>query len=154
MTPRAGQVRILHANGGVLRVRDSGHSKPALVFLCDPPVTIEAHDDLITAFDAQFWIIVVELPNFGFSRGGSLRSATFDGAVDIVEDALKQLELGGCLLFGPCICGFVAAELARRDELAINGIVLLQTPDKLGLLEWVERMDPRGYCEFLCSASC
>ena len=47
-------------------------------------------------------------------------------------------------MFGPCICGFVAAELAARAQLPIKGLVLMQTPDREGMLSWVERMDPKG----------
>ena len=127
-----------------LRVRDSGGASTALVFLCDPPVTVEAYDDLIASFQPDFRVIVVELPGFGFSRISSAGQLTFSGAVEAIEAALASLDLDSIVLFGPCVCGFVATELAARGKLPINGVVLMQTPDKAGMLDWVERMDQRG----------
>lgn len=141
--PPHGQTLIVEVSDGALRIRDSGGAGYALVFLCDPPVTVEAYDEVISAFSSQYRVVVVELPHFGFSRMHSAKSATFAGAVRTVEEALKSLNLEACILIGPCISGFVAAELVQRGELRTKGLVLLQTPDKEGLLAWVERMDPK-----------
>ena len=141
--PAHEQTHGIEVPDGVLRIRDSGGTNNALVFLCDPPVSVEAYDELIDVFAARYRVVVVELPNFGFSKSRSTRTATFAGAVADVEAALESLDLGACVLFGPCICGFVAAELARRGQLHVRGVVLMQAPDKAGLLAWVERMDPK-----------
>ncbi|MGB5336971.1 MAG: alpha/beta hydrolase [Woeseiaceae bacterium] len=142
--PAHAQTYSVDVNASTLRVRDSGGASKALVFLCDPPVTVEAYDDLIASFQPDFRIIVVELPGFGFSRTSSAGQLTFSGAVEAVEAALAFLDFDSIVVFGPCVCGFVAAELAARGKLPINGVVLMQTPDKAGMLAWVERMDQRG----------
>lgn len=142
--PAHKQTRAVGASNGWLRVRDSGGGKEALVFLCDPPIMVESYDKLIECFQPRYRVIVIELPNFGFSRTASSSALTFDGAVREIEVAIGALDLDACVLFGPCICGFVAAELAARAQLPIRGLILMQTPDREGMLSWVERMDPKG----------
>jgi pimeloyl-ACP methyl ester carboxylesterase len=142
--PPHAQTRLVQTADANLRIRDSGGSRQALVFLCDPPVTVEAYDELIDAFQPEFRVLVVELPCFGFSSVSSTAALSFDGAVRAVEAAISSLELDLVVLFGPCICGFIVAEIAARGTLPVGGVVLMQTPDKAGMVSWVERMDPKG----------
>lgn len=143
--PRHQQTQIVETSDSCLRIRDSGGSNRALVFMCDPPITVEAYDELIAAFQPNYRVIVLELPGFGFSRTSAVSAVLFDGTVLAVESVILSLKLDACVLFGPCVCGFVAAELARRARLPIEGLVLMQTPDREGILSWVDRMDPKGY---------
>jgi len=127
-----------------MRIRDTGGKNQALIFLCDPPVTVEAYDELIACFQPNHRVIILELPSFGFSRISSSSALTFEGAVRVTEEAIKLLNLEACVVFGPCICGFLAAELVSRGQLPIKGLVLMQTPDKEAMLSWVNRVDPKG----------
>lgn len=138
------QSRVIETTGSSLRIRDSGGKNQALIFLCDPPITIEAYDELIACFQPSYRVIVIELPCFGFSKISNADALTFAGAVRDTEAAIRSLNLGACVVFGPCICGFVASELVARARLPIKGLVLMQTPDKEGMQSWVERMDPKG----------
>jgi len=138
------QPRIIETPNCSIRVRDSGGSNQALIFLCDPPVTVEAYDELIACFQPQHRVIVIELPSFGFSRISNASALTFEGALQETEEAIKSLNLDSCILFGPCICGFLAAELVARAVLPIKGLVLMQTPSKEDMLSWVKRVDPKG----------
>lgn len=142
--PAHKQTRVVETGAAALRIRDSGGAGRALILLCDPPVTVEAYDDLIASFEPDFRVIIVELPGFGFSRTSSADQLTFYGAVEAVEAAIGILQLESVVLFGPCICGFVVAELAARGSLPIVGVVLMQTPDKAGMLAWVGRMYRKG----------
>ncbi len=142
--PEHKQTSTITVGASSVRVRDTGGSRRALVFLCDPPITVEAYDELINCFIPDFRVIVAEVPGFGFSRASTDRQLSFVGAVELVEAALTSLELESIVLFGPCICGFVATELAARGNLPVAGVVLMQSPDKAGILAWVERMDPKG----------
>lgn len=142
--PAHEQSRKVATSSSSLRIRDSGGNNQALVFLCDPPITIEAYDELIASFQPRYRVVVIELPCFGFSTIKEAFSLTFDGAVREVEAVIKSLDLDSCILFGPCVCGFVATELAARAKLPIKGLVLMQTPDRQGMLSWVARMDPNG----------
>ncbi|MBB3045900.1 pimeloyl-ACP methyl ester carboxylesterase [Litorivivens lipolytica] len=142
--PEHEQTSIISVGSASVRLRDTGGTGNSLVFLCDPPITVEAYDGLISAFSPDFRVIVAEVPGFGFSRASSGRQLSFTGAVEIVETALASLELKSVVLFGPCICGFVATEIASRGNLPVAGVVLMQAPDKEGMLAWVERMDPKG----------
>lgn len=126
-----------------VRVRDTGGQLPPLVFLCDPPVTVEAYDDLIALLSDSFRVVVIELPGFGFSWAKSKNALAFQQTVEAVEAAILKICDRPAILFGPCICGFVAAELSRREVVSIAGVVLMQTPDFSGMLQWREGMDPK-----------
>lgn len=142
--PEHQQTYSLAAGQCTLRIRDSGGCENPLIFLCDPPMTVEAYDDLIDAFQPDYRVLVVELPGFGFSRTSDADQLGFQGAVESVEAAISKLDLGGAVLFGPCVCGFVATEIARRGRISLRGVVLMQTPNKAEMLSWVERMNPKG----------
>ena len=141
--PHHPQTRLVTTSGAVVRVRDTGGLRPALVFLCDPPNTIEHYDALIAALGPSARVIVVELPGFGFSRAARSSALGFDGAVDAIEEALAALDSGPVVLAAPCITGFVAVALTARARLEVSGLVLLQVPDVAGIRAWTDRMDPR-----------
>lgn len=142
--PAHGQTRTIVTSNSRLRIRDSGGNNQALIFLCDPPITIEAYDELIASFQPDYRVVVIELPCFGLSKISNESALSFKGAVLEVEQAIALLNLDACILFGPCVCGFVATELTARAKLPIKGLILMQTPDKQGMLSWVGRMDPKG----------
>ena len=141
--PTHPETAILPTLRSDIRVRDSGGNRPTVVFLCDPPVIVEAYDDLIAAFHDEYRVLIMELPGFGFSKASSSTSSRFRESVEALETALASLRLDSFVICGPCICGFVAAELARRERLPVKGIVMMQTPDLEGLRAWRSRMDPK-----------
>lgn len=131
-----------------LRYRDTapGADRPTLVTFCDPPNMIEHYDALIDAFGGAWRVIVIELPGFGFSHAKAGDALAFAGTVTAVEQLLLDLAPTDTTLWGPCICGFVAAELAARaadSGLDVRALVLVQTPDHAGMLAWAGRMDPK-----------
>lgn len=137
-------ITIISTKEADVRLRDSGGSLPSIVFFCDPPVMVEAYDDIIMHLKHEYRVIVVELPGFGFSKTHSAETHYFSKTVTAIESALQQLALGQMILCGPCICGFVASELVRREILPVKGLVLMQTPDINGMSQWQETMDPKG----------
>lgn len=141
--PQATDTRMVDTQLVSVRVRDTGGQLPPLVFLCDPPVTVEAYDDLIALLGSSFRIVVIELPGFGFSWTKNKAALAFQQTVEAVESAILKICDRPAIIFGPCICGFVAAELSRRDVVSIAGVVLMQTPDFSGMLQWREGMDPK-----------
>jgi len=143
--PAHEQVRIIETSCASIRVRDTGGRNQALIFLCDPPVTVEAYDELIVCFRPNHRVIIIELPSFGFSKISNASALTFEGALRQTEETIKLLNLDACVVFGPCICGFLAAKLVARAELPVKGLVLMQTPDKEAMLSWVKRVDPKGF---------
>ncbi|WDE07060.1 alpha/beta hydrolase [Thalassomonas viridans] len=133
------QTKIIETSKSRVRVRDTEGEKPAVVFFCDPPVMVEHYDDLIKIFSDTFRVVVLELTGCGFSKPKSAKAFEFSEVVLAAEDAIHKLKLGSVVLCGPCICGFVAAELARRGNLNIAGLILIQTPDAANMLAWFER---------------
>ena len=142
--PEHPETRVVHTRGAEVRVRDVGSANQVVVFFCDPPVTVEAYDTLINQFKDDYRVLVIELSGFGFSRPRDGSGYGFDQTVEAMEGVLRELETDGIVLCGPCVCGFVAAMLANRKRLPVNGLILMQTPDLAGMLEWRERMDPKG----------
>ena len=130
---------------GSIRIRRSGPAgaSPTLVLLCDPPNMVEHYDQTLRALDACTASIVMELPGFGFSSVRRGRALEFMATVEAVEAALQQLGNGPWVLYGPCICGFVACEIARRGRVPVTGLVLAQVPDVAGMRAWCDRMDPQ-----------
>ena len=143
VAPPHPQCRQIDVPGGAVRVRDTGGAGRPLIFLCDPPAMVEMYDDLIAAL-AHARIVVIEVPGHGFSHAATGAALLFEPAVEMIETALLTLDLGPAVLFGPCVCGFVAAALAQRKRLKVAGLVLIQSPDLQGMLAWVDRMDPGG----------
>ena len=139
------QIKYIETPGSSLRIRDTGGQNQALIFLCDPPITVESYDELIACFQPDYRVVVIELPSFGFSRISNASSLTYEGALREIEEAIKLLELDECIVFGPCVCGFIAAELVARGQLPIKGLVLMQTPDRNAMLDWTNRVDPKGW---------
>ena len=142
--PEQLETRMVPTRRVDVRVRDTGSEKPAVVFFCDPPVTVAAYDPLIEPLRNDFRVLVVELPGFGFSRTHHRSAYEFGQTVEAIEEVLGQLQTDRMVLCGPCVCGFVATELASRGRLPVKGLVLMQTPNLQGMLEWCERMDPKG----------
>ena len=130
---------------GSIRIRRSGPAgaSPTLVLLCDPPNMVEHYDQTLRALDACTASIMMELPGFGFSSVQRGRALEFMATVEAVEAALQQLGNGPWVLYGPCICGFVACEIARRGRVPVTGLVLAQVPDVAGMRAWCDRMDPQ-----------
>jgi len=138
------QTKIVHTSVADVRVRDTARDRPTVVFLCDPPVMVEHYDELIEEMGPGHRIVVAELPGFGFSKSHSTDALEFHGSVSAVESALSELVPGPMVICAPCVCGFVGAELVHRGKLDIAGLVLIQTPDLEGMVQWTERMDPDG----------
>ena len=136
--------QIVATRNSHIRVRDSGGDGPAVAFLCDPPIMVEAYDELIELLSPAFRVLVIELPGFGFSTPDSGDAYAFDAAVEAIEEALVSLQTGPLVVAGPCICGFVATAIARRGNLDVRGQILMQAPDLDGMHAWCDRMDPKG----------
>ncbi|NBB81477.1 MAG: alpha/beta fold hydrolase [Verrucomicrobia bacterium] len=138
------ETRLISTQNAELRVRDTGGAGAVVAFFCDPPVTVEAYDALLEQFRKHYRVLVIELPGFGFSRPRGGSGYEFGRSVEAMEEVLQDVDTDGMILCGPCICGFVATELANRQHLPVKGLVLMQTPDMAGMLEWRKRMDPKG----------
>jgi pimeloyl-ACP methyl ester carboxylesterase len=142
--PTNPETRLVSTRGAEVRVRDTGGAGPVVVFFCDPPITVEAYDALIDQFRVDYRVLVIELPGFGFSTPRDHSGYEFEQTVESVEEVLQELNDDAMVLCGPCICGFVATRLVSRQRLPVKGLVLMQTPDMAGMLEWRKRMDPKG----------
>lgn len=112
--------------------------KPTLVVLPDAPATVESYDGFIAALEAQFNIVVMEMPGFGFSFPKSPESLEFEQSCQILVAALESLSCPRIILVGPCIQGLFAARIAEIMGAKLAGVIIGQTGDFAEQRKWID----------------
>ncbi|MEO1656079.1 MAG: alpha/beta hydrolase [Pseudomonadota bacterium] len=125
------------------RYRERGAGQ-TLVFAADPPVTLEAYDELLAIFAPHYRVIVVELPAMGFSATRTNYRFGWRETNDEVIAFLKGVAGEGAVLAFSCVAGLASVDIAVRHPELARKLVLLQTADLPGLLRWKASRDPRG----------
>lgn len=145
-SPAHPQTELIKTDYGSIRFRDSASPGKTIIFLCDPPVTVEAYDELFELLSPHYRVLVMELPGFGHSTPASSQAYDFKPTVHSLEQAITALALGPVIICAPCVCGFAAVAMTKANNpaLDIRGLVLIQTPDLEGMHRWVDRMDAKG----------
>ncbi len=140
---RPGVARV-ELSCATLRVRRAGGAGRPIVFLIDPPNTVEHYDALIQILAGRARVVCVELPGFGFSTPGP----TFDFGIRAytlaIEELLRELELEPCTVVGSCVWAYTALALAARAPDLVHSLVLTQSPCWADELRWSRRIDRRG----------
>ncbi len=139
---RAG-MRFIDLGACVVRVRQAGERGPSLVLATDPPVPIEAYDELIATLADRYRVSVFELPGFGCSMPRSGYRFSLPQAVAAVAALLDRLSAGPHVLGLPCVAGFVAIALARHHPRLVDRLLLMQTPTWDGAQHWLAQRDPQ-----------
>lgn len=138
-------VRLLETPGSLVRVRDTGGPGPAVVLLTDAPHSVESYDDMVAELGPTVRLVVLEPPGFGFSWATDPSALGFAGATACVVDALRQLQVGGAVLGGSCVYGFLAVAAVAADPSLAGGLLLAQTPSWTAADHWGRGvLDPRG----------
>lgn len=137
-------IRFIDLGNCVLRVRQAGERGPSLVLATDPPVPIEAYDELIAALADRYRVSVFELPGFGCSLPRCGYRFSLPQAVAAVAALLDRLPAGPHVLGLPCVAGFVSIALARRHPRLVDRLLLLQTPTWDGAQHWLAQRDPQS----------
>ena len=117
---------------------------PTIVFSADPPVTLEAYDELIKLFSTQFRVIVFEMPAMGFSAPARGYTFGFRETCDDVAVFMRQVAGEGAVLAFSCAVGLVAVDIAARWPDLVSKLVLMQTTDVAGFERWKQSRDPKG----------
>ena len=143
LAQRPGVARV-ELSCATLRVRSASGVGPPIVFLIDPPNTVEHYDALIQILAQQARVVCVELPGFGFSTPGP----TFDFGIQAytlaIEELLRALKLEACTVVGSCVWAYTALALADRAPELVHSLVLTQSPCWADELRWSHRIDRRG----------
>jgi pimeloyl-ACP methyl ester carboxylesterase len=135
---------VLETRAGQMRVRVHG-SGPALVFMVDPPVTLEFYDELVANLAADHTVIVLEPLGFGFSTfAPGVWSFPFERSLENVQEALVGLNRGPYVLAFPCVSAYTALALAERAPELVSALVLAQAPAWREMQAWKAARDPLG----------
>lgn len=126
-----------------IRYRERGQGRP-LVFVADPPVTLEQYDELIDLYAREFRVIVFEIPGMGFSTPGAGYDLRFQPANDGIAEFLRAVVGEPAVLVFSCVGGFIAVDLAGRHPELVSHVVLIQTPSWAEAVRWKHSRDPQG----------
>lgn len=117
---------------------------PTLVFTADPPVTLEAYDDLLDVFARRFRVVVVELPAMGFSATSADYRFGFRETNDDLAVFLEAVAGPRAIWAFSCVAGLAAVDLAARRPELVDRLVLMQTGDVAAFQRWKAARDPKG----------
>lgn len=122
------------------RARGNG---PVIVFLADPPVTIEAYDEIYETFSGQYRTIVIEAAGMGFSAASNAYGFGFQEANNDLVEVLSAVAGEGAILAFSCVAGLGAVDIAVRYPHLVSRLFLFQTTDWTNFLDWLDRRDPK-----------
>ncbi|WP_063820816.1 alpha/beta fold hydrolase [Frankia sp. QA3] len=128
-------VRVVEAAGALLRVRDVGHGR-TLVFVADPPVTVEAYSEVISRLAGRHRVVVLEPPGFGFSTPPAGFDGSFAATARVVEAFLAGLGGAPMGLVFPCAFGYLGLDIATRRPDLVDRLVLTQAPGWAQQIAW------------------
>lgn len=123
------------------RARGEGQS---VLFVADPPITLEGYDALLDVYARRFRVVVVEAPAMGFSAVRGRFDFTF-------AQATREMALFMEAIVGPkaitafsCVAGLSSIALAAERPDLIDRVVLIQTPSWEEEVRWKHSRDPQG----------
>ncbi|MEM9618718.1 MAG: alpha/beta hydrolase [Pseudomonadota bacterium] len=118
-------------------------SAPTIVFAADPPVTLEAYDEMLDVFSEKFRVIVFELPAMGFTTARGSFGYEFRETGDEVAIFCEAVAGPGAILAFSCVAGLSAVDIAARHPALAAKLALIQTTDWAGFQEWKKARDPK-----------
>jgi pimeloyl-ACP methyl ester carboxylesterase len=138
-------IRTLQTSYGTMRVRDVGTATRTLVFVCDMPMLIEHHAELLALLRADFRVLCVELPGLGFSQPATRFDFSLISQAAAVREALESLAVRDCVLAFGCVGAYLAVMLAHELPEIVRGVVLMQAGVWEAQLRWAKRIDFGGH---------
>lgn len=137
-------IGFIEVSGARVRVRrQPAAGKPAVVFACDGPNTLEHYDALLARLKGRADVTIVDPPGTGCSEPPPGFDFSIDAYAALMLGVLEKLDAREATLVFPCYLGFIAARAAERDAARISRLVLPQTPSWEDLRRWADRVDPR-----------
>ncbi len=138
------EVFLAHGRTATLRYLDTAPddaTRPLVVLLADPPVTIESYSDLIGRLRDSHRVVVTELPGFGFSTPLPGYDFTLTALGDALTEFIATLSDTHTTLVAPCATAYCALDIATRQPALLHRLVLTQAPDWPTALFWRDRLD-------------
>jgi pimeloyl-ACP methyl ester carboxylesterase len=128
-----------------IRYRSMGSHGPTLALSVDPPGVIESYDELANELTRHgLNLLLFEAPGFGFSVPQPGFGFGFQETTEIIRAFLRRRSDGPYVLALPCLLGFTALEIARRDPTLVSHLVFIQQSTKAQAIAWARARDPRG----------
>lgn len=115
-----------------------------LIFLADPPVTIEAYDALIEVFAGRYRVVIIEAAGMGFSAAKNSYGFGFKESNDDMAEMLRAIAPEGAILAFSCVASLGAIDIAVRYPERVERLFLLQAADWPSFISWSNRRDPKG----------
>ncbi|MGB0901754.1 alpha/beta fold hydrolase [Halocynthiibacter sp.] len=122
--------RSVKTRHGAISVADNGAvDKPALLFVHGNSACKEAFHKQFKAFSETHRVIAFDLPGHGMSDNADPETAYNIAAyAEVGEEVLASLDVTDVSIFGWSLGGYVALELAARENVKVNAVALAGTP--------------------------
>jgi len=125
------------------RYREQG-SGVTIVFVADPPSTLEFYDELLDLFSEYYRVLVVELPAMGFSAAQpDYEFGWLETNADLTH-FLRDVAGRQAVLAFSCVAGLAAVDIAVRSPELVSKLILLQTADVAAFARWKSARDPQN----------
>ncbi len=118
--------------------------KPTIVVLPDSPATIESYDNFVETVSADYNVVLLEIPGFGFSYPKVPGALGFEETSQIIATAISELPNRDIILVGPCFQGLIAIRVAEIIPNHLRGIIVAQSGDFAAECSWCDSIpDPK-----------
>ncbi|BFP40827.1 alpha/beta hydrolase [Flavobacteriaceae bacterium GF1] len=135
-------IGFLHTDHGVVRVLDTGGTKPVILNVPDGPNVIEHHLGLIKELSRNFRVICFEFPGTGFSYPNRKYDYSIAAAAKLIIHIMDILKVDRATLAFSCSNGFYAIKAAGLFPERIAHLFLSQTPSLPAMEKWTEGTIP------------
>jgi pimeloyl-ACP methyl ester carboxylesterase len=137
-----GMVRVYDSDSVDSNTRESGTTKPCVVFVPDGPNVIEHYEELIGLLSNQLRVVCFDMPGFGFSFPQAGYQHSLDQGARAVLGVLDHLGIAKATLAFSCANGFYALRAAQLAPARVSNLLLSQTPSMAAMHAWTSRVIP------------
>ncbi len=117
---------------GVVRVYDSGSTKPCVVMVPDGPNVIEHYESLIGLLSPHWRVVCFDMPGFGHSLPRDDYEHLLDQGARAVLGVLDGLDIATTTLAFSCANGFYALRTAVLAPQRISRLAMLSQTAIIG----------------------
>jgi pimeloyl-ACP methyl ester carboxylesterase len=137
------EVGMIRTTFGNIRLRDTKGDKPALIIIPDGPNVIEHYNELVALLQADFRLLIFELPGFGFSTHQGQYDYSFQKTTQLIREIIDRFHLKKVNLAFPCSHGFYGLAFAQAHPDYVQHLTLIQTPSLPEMAKWSARIVPQ-----------
>lgn len=121
-----------------------GAGSETIVVVPDPPNLIEHHQAVVERLAADFRVVCLELPGFGYSHPRPGFGYTIEEQAAVLAEALDFFGVRNATLEIACLGAFVGLKVAERRPDILRRLILLQVPSYHEARRWSRRADVCG----------